>query len=140
MVAEFDSKVVMITGASGGLGQAVVRRFYEAGASLALVERRQSLTLEAIVADTDATADRSRWLTVTGDATDKDSMQAAVAQAGVKTVVSFVLRWNPMFQRIKKHLAAGDPFDVSTLTSYRPGGRPSNRYSPSASEVWTGNS
>jgi predicted dehydrogenase len=36
------------------------------------------------------------------------SMHDAVARAGVKTVVSFVLRWNPMFQQIKKHLATGD--------------------------------
>ena len=36
------------------------------------------------------------------------TMHEAVERAGVKTVVSFVLRWNPLFQQIKKHLAAGD--------------------------------
>ena len=76
MGAEFDDKVVMITGASGNLGQAVVRRFYAAGASLALVERRNSAVLD----DMAANADRNRWLTVTGDVTDLDSMQVAVAQ------------------------------------------------------------
>lgn len=35
-------------------------------------------------------------------------MQDAVTRAGVKTIVSFVLRWNPLFQQIKRHLAAGD--------------------------------
>lgn len=35
-------------------------------------------------------------------------MQDAVHRAGVKTVVSFVLRWNPLFQHIKKRLAAQD--------------------------------
>ncbi|MCU0779763.1 MAG: Gfo/Idh/MocA family oxidoreductase [Akkermansiaceae bacterium] len=35
-------------------------------------------------------------------------MCRAVEEAGVRTVVSFVLRWNPMFQAIKEHLAAGD--------------------------------
>ncbi|MCF7730861.1 MAG: Gfo/Idh/MocA family oxidoreductase [Akkermansiaceae bacterium] len=35
-------------------------------------------------------------------------MRDAVNRAGVKSIVSFVLRWNPMFQQIKRHLAAGD--------------------------------
>ena len=35
-------------------------------------------------------------------------MQDAVAKAGVKTIVSFVLRWNPLFQQIKKRIAKGD--------------------------------
>jgi predicted dehydrogenase len=35
-------------------------------------------------------------------------MRDAVRRAGVKTVVGFVLRWNPLFRRIKKMLAAGE--------------------------------
>jgi predicted dehydrogenase len=35
------------------------------------------------------------------------AMLAAVQAAGVKTVVSFVLRWNPLFQNIKAMIAAG---------------------------------
>lgn len=35
------------------------------------------------------------------------AMQDAVRQAGVKTVVSFVLRWNPLFQTIKRLIAQG---------------------------------
>lgn len=35
-------------------------------------------------------------------------MREAVLTAGVKTIVSFVLRYNPLFRRIKRHLAAGD--------------------------------
>jgi predicted dehydrogenase len=34
-------------------------------------------------------------------------MRDAVRRAGVKTVVSFVLRWNPLFRRIKSMLASG---------------------------------
>lgn len=50
---------------------------------------------------------------------DLRRMQAAVAQAGVKTIVSFVLRWNPLFQQIKKHIAAGDLGEVfSVETDY----------------------
>ena len=34
-------------------------------------------------------------------------MQAAVRAAGVRTVVSFVLRWNPLFRELKRRMAAG---------------------------------
>jgi predicted dehydrogenase len=34
-------------------------------------------------------------------------MQAAVDEAGVKTVVSFVLRWNPLFRELKRRIASG---------------------------------
>jgi predicted dehydrogenase len=34
-------------------------------------------------------------------------MRQAVRRAGVKTVVSFVLRWNPLFRRLKSMLAQG---------------------------------
>jgi len=37
------------------------------------------------------------------------AMQEAVRSAGVKTVVSFVLRWNPLFQTLKR-MAADDAF------------------------------
>ncbi len=35
------------------------------------------------------------------------ALRDAVASAGVKSVVSFVLRWNPMFENLKSLLAAG---------------------------------
>jgi predicted dehydrogenase len=44
-------------------------------------------------------------------------MRDAVRSAGVKTVVSFVLRWNPMFQEIKRRIAddqLGEIFCVQT--------------------------
>lgn len=34
-------------------------------------------------------------------------MQAAVREARVRTVVSFVLRWNPLFRELKRRIAAG---------------------------------
>ncbi len=72
MAGEFDGKVVMITGANGGLGRVVVQRFYEAGASLALIERQPS----PIPADADA----NKWLSIAADVTDKTSVEAALAQ------------------------------------------------------------
>lgn len=71
MAGEFENKVVMITGANGGLGTSVVQRFDEAGASLALVVRR--------AADADGIAP-DRALVVEADVTDKTSVQAAVDQ------------------------------------------------------------
>ena len=44
-------------------------------------------------------------------------MRAAVDKAGVKTVVSFVLRWNPLFQTAKALIAddtLGDIFYTET--------------------------
>jgi predicted dehydrogenase len=35
------------------------------------------------------------------------AMQKAVQDAGVRTIVSFVLRWNPLFRKIKKMMAEG---------------------------------
>src|SRR2546423_776349 len=44
---------------------------------------------------------------VANDVKSLRSMQAAVRKAGVKTVVSFVLRWNPQFMWIKRMLEEG---------------------------------
>jgi predicted dehydrogenase len=38
---------------------------------------------------------------------DVRRMQAAVHAAGVRTVVSFVLRWNPLFRELKARIASG---------------------------------
>lgn len=38
---------------------------------------------------------------------DARAMRDAVRAAGVKTIVSFVLRWNPLFQAVKRMAAAG---------------------------------
>ena len=43
---------------------------------------------------------------------DLDRMQAAVERARVRTVVSFVLRWNPLFQTIKALIADGALGDI----------------------------
>ncbi len=46
-----------------------------------------------------------------------ERMREAIATAGVSTVVSFVLRWNPLFVRLKEMMAAGAfgrPYYVET--------------------------
>lgn len=71
MPGEWDGKVVMITGANGGLGRGVVQRFYGAGASLALVAR-SAADASGIVPD--------RAFGVGADVGDKASVQNAVDQ------------------------------------------------------------
>ena len=71
MPGQWDNKVVMITGANGGLGRSVVQRFYDAGASLALVARSAE-DASGIVPD--------RAFGVGADVSDKASVQAAVDQ------------------------------------------------------------
>lgn len=75
-------------------------------------------------------------------ATDPDElrrMHEAVAAAGVMTVVSFVLRWNPLALTIKRMLADGvfgQPFFVqtaywhNTVASGYPGAKPGPKTSP----------
>jgi len=70
MPGEFDGQVIMITGASGGLGSAVVQRFYAAGANLALIERQPSPLPDD--------ADPTKWFSIPADGTDKASVKAAV--------------------------------------------------------------
>jgi NAD(P)-dependent dehydrogenase (short-subunit alcohol dehydrogenase family) len=73
MTGEFAGQVVMITGATGGLGQGVVRQFDQAGASLALIDRHPAEALSLV-------SDRQRALAVSADVTDRTSVQAAVEQ------------------------------------------------------------
>jgi predicted dehydrogenase len=53
------------------------------------------------------------------------AMREAVGQAGVKTVVSFVLRWNPLFRTIKSLIAddtIGEVYSVETAYQHYCGG------------------
>lgn len=81
MDSTFSGKTVMITGASGALGQAVTARFAAAGAKLALVEHRPG-RLEALIAGLKIPAERC--LILTADAADPASMEAAIAQAAAR--------------------------------------------------------
>lgn len=48
MAGEFSGKVVMVTGAGGNIGQAVSRRFADAGATLVLVGRKEAELSELV--------------------------------------------------------------------------------------------
>jgi NAD(P)-dependent dehydrogenase (short-subunit alcohol dehydrogenase family) len=76
MVMALTDRVVLVTGATGGLGTVVVTKFAEAGASVGLVgtdrDRLASAAAAAGLAD-------DRWAPGVGDLTDRDAAAAAVA-------------------------------------------------------------
>jgi NAD(P)-dependent dehydrogenase (short-subunit alcohol dehydrogenase family) len=82
MSMELDDQVALITGASGNLGQAVVRAFSTAGALLALVER-QSAKLERAFAD--LPEERRLFIggiDMTSDSSVEQMVQAAIDRYG----------------------------------------------------------
>ena len=74
---DFTKQVVIITGATGNVGQAAARAFRERGAHLALAGRSWQ-KLEATFPDLAAEGD---CLFATADVTDADSVEALVGAA-----------------------------------------------------------
>ena len=70
-----DPPVVLVTGATGALGRAVVRRFAADGARLALVGRHED-RLRRVAAAAGLADDA--WMPVLGELTDRDAAQAVV--------------------------------------------------------------
>ena len=72
MAGEFSGKVVMVTGANGNVGEAVARRFAEAGATVVLVGRK--------VEELTPLADELKGMVGVADVTDEASVDALVKQ------------------------------------------------------------
>ncbi|MBA3871509.1 MAG: SDR family oxidoreductase [Anaerolineae bacterium] len=72
MAANFENKVVMVTGAGGNIGQAVARRFAAAGAKVVLVGRSES--------ELTAVAQEIGGMVGVADVTDPASLDALVKQ------------------------------------------------------------
>ncbi len=75
-----EGKVVLITGASSGIGRAVAEAYHQLGASVVLVARRKE-RLETLAAD--LSAQGAPVLALTGDVTSEESMRS-VAEAALK--------------------------------------------------------
>lgn len=63
----FQDQTVIITGAAGGIGKSICKKFLSFGANIVLIDRDKNLS--NILAEIDAPADRA--LTFVGDITDK---------------------------------------------------------------------
>ena len=75
---DFSSKIVMVSGASGNLGQAVARAFFAAGASLVLLDRNADQLSDLFP---DLTGSSKHLLLGSVDATDAESVASAVRAA-----------------------------------------------------------
>ena len=73
---EFADKVVLISGAAGGLGAALCRRFAAAGARVAAMDRDTERLAESVAA---LRSSGAKVLAVPGDVADPISCQSAVA-------------------------------------------------------------
>ena len=76
-MGKFESKVVMITGAAGNLGQAAANAFLAAGARLVLVDRHPTRLHELYPA---LSATGAHFLATSVDATDPDAVEALTAE------------------------------------------------------------
>ena len=101
-------RVVLITGATGGLGTVVTRRFAETGARLGLVgtdrERLVAVASSAGLAE-------DRWVAGVGDLTDR-----AAAEAVVATVVDRFGRVDVLLHLVGGY-AGGGPIASSPTTT-----------------------
>ncbi len=70
-----EGKVAIITGATGGIGEATAKRFLEEGASVMLVGRSE----EKLKATSERLAGLGRTATAVAEAADEDAIAAAVA-------------------------------------------------------------
>ncbi|OEC95967.1 MULTISPECIES: SDR family oxidoreductase [unclassified Rhizobium] len=98
----FEEKVVIVTGAASGMGEATARRFSKEGANVALVDRRED-ALEKVVADLPAERSLKQLVDV--------SASSAVA-AMVTAVVERFGRLDVIVNNAGIH-KGGEPADIS---------------------------
>jgi NAD(P)-dependent dehydrogenase (short-subunit alcohol dehydrogenase family) len=80
-MASKDAQVVVVTGASAGVGRAIVRRFADEGASISLISRGRE-RLEAAAGEVEAAGGRALVLPL--DVADADAVEQAAAETEEK--------------------------------------------------------
>lgn len=76
MEERFSNKTIIVTGASSGIGEGIVRRFAAEGANVVLAARDRD-RLDAVAAE----LDRSRTITVETDVSDADQVTTLIEKA-----------------------------------------------------------
>ena len=76
MEERFSNKTIIVTGASSGIGEGIVRRFAAEGANVVLAARGRD-RLDAVAAE----LDRSRTITVETDVSDADQVTTLIEKA-----------------------------------------------------------
>jgi NAD(P)-dependent dehydrogenase (short-subunit alcohol dehydrogenase family) len=74
-MAKMEGKAAIVTGATGGIGEATARRFLDEGASVMLVGR----SMEKLIATRDRLSSGQRVAISVAEATDEAAMEVAVA-------------------------------------------------------------
>lgn len=78
MHSQLENKVILVTGASGGIGSAIARRFAEEGARLVLHYRSQAERVQALAEEL---AGQAECLVVRADLTRETAVRALFAKA-----------------------------------------------------------
>lgn len=82
MVARFLGKVVLVTGAAGGIGSAAARRFAAEGATVVATGRRVDERLRALGAEIEAASGRVRLAAM--DVSDEDQVRRVLESAAAE--------------------------------------------------------
>jgi NAD(P)-dependent dehydrogenase (short-subunit alcohol dehydrogenase family) len=108
MSAQYEGKVVVITGGGGGIGKAAAERFLQEGASVVLSGTRMAV-IEAAQAELDPSGERT--LLHAGHVTTREDGQALIASAverfgGVDVLVNStgIFRPVPFLEQTEEHL------------------------------------
>jgi len=76
---DFSGKVVLVTGASGGIGAGIARRFAEAGATLVVNYRSNDAGARSVVAEIETNGGKA--IAVRADVTEKEEVERLFSEA-----------------------------------------------------------
>ena len=114
----YDNKVVVVTGASSGIGEHMARRFYEEGAFVAVCSRSQERIERAVSAYADG--HDPRIMAVAADMTDRRAVTAFMAAVVERFGRIDILINNAGLSRPKSTVEVlPEDFDVTVQTKFQ---------------------